>query len=138
MTTGWKTRNRFPSGTEIFLFSSHHVQGHFLRRKMPLCKVPLDFNRTGFGVFFYVLHEAESFWEACNRSTDEASSLFHETNSAPISRHTSWRTFNTVLYASVWHVLRPVQILRLLFSFLVSGMITTCLLHLILYVPLPL
>jgi hypothetical protein len=105
---------------------------------MPLCNVQLDFNRTGFGVFFYLLHEADSFWETCSRSTDEDSSLFHETNSAHISRRTSWRSFNIVLYASVWHVLHPVQIFRLKFSFLMSFVIITCLLHLMLYVPLPL
>jgi hypothetical protein len=139
MAAGWKARNLFPSGTKIFLFFiTYHVQGDFLRRKMLLCKVSLDFNRTGFGVFFYLPHEAESFWEVCSRSTDEDSSLFHETNSALISRPASWRAFNIVVYASVWHVLHPVQIFRLLFSFLMSCMITTYLLHLILYVPLPL
>jgi hypothetical protein len=44
-----------------FFFITYHVQGDFLRRKMPLCNVQLDFNRTGFGVFFYLLHEADSF-----------------------------------------------------------------------------
>jgi hypothetical protein len=57
----WLLAGRPGIDFRFLFFSTYHVQGDFLRRKMPLCKVTLDFNRPGFGVFFYVLHEAEPF-----------------------------------------------------------------------------